>query len=157
MRSSLLVAAWGVFLFAGVLQIPCAQAQSAQPQSTKPHSAKSQSQSAMPSCHSGHFLVMRTSRIVPGGSVQGFKEAMADHAKWYADHGYGADKFTYGTVVNYDRATHKASLSPDTFMTLHWENVEVPHGKHDAGWDSFAAKYKKNSKILSETESCLVG
>ena len=106
-------------------------------------------------CPSGNYSVVRTSKIKPGGTLDGFKHAVADHAKWYIDHGYTADKFQWARVVTYDPAAKKMVASPDTVMTFHNNATEVPSAKRDAAWDAYVAEYAANSTIVTTTVVCV--
>ncbi|MFM5908252.1 MAG: hypothetical protein ACKOPO_11830, partial [Novosphingobium sp.] len=50
-------------------------------------------------CPSGKLQRLRVSEIVPGGSLAGFRAAFADHARWYASHGYTADRLSISPVI----------------------------------------------------------
>lgn len=106
-------------------------------------------------CPSGNYAVVRESQIKPAGSLEGLKKAMADHAKWYADHGYAGDRFTWGAVLERDEKAHKLVASKDKVMTFHWAASDVPAAKHDAAWAAFVAEYEANSTILSSRTVCM--
>lgn len=112
---------------------------------------------ADPLCPSGNYSQVRTSELIPGGTIEGFKKALAAHAKWYADHGYTADKFAWGQVIERDPATKKPTLSATKFVTYHFHASDITQAKQDAGWDAFVAIYKANSKITSSALVCMGG
>lgn len=108
-----------------------------------------------PDCAPGHMAIIRTSQIKPTGSFAGFAKAAADHAKWYADHGYAGDKFSWGRVWTFDAAKKTVVASPDQAMTFHFNDGNVPESaKADAGWQAFVAGYSANSTIVSTTFVC---
>lgn len=86
--------------------------------------------------------------------MAGFSKAVADHAKWYADHGY-ADQIVAAPVLAYDKASDSLAQVPDQIMTFHNHSVSVPKDKHDAAWDSYVAEYRANSTIATETLVCM--
>jgi len=110
---------------------------------------------AAPACAPGHMGIIRTSQIKPSGSFAGFGKAVADHAKWYTDHGYTGDKFSWGRVWTYDQAKKMPVALPDKAMTFHFNDTNVPDSaKSDAGWAAFVAEYSANSTIVSTTFVC---
>ena len=108
-----------------------------------------------PLCPSGNIAVIRISKITPAGSMAGFRKALADHAKWYADHGYGEDVISAAPILLFDAATNGVSKSPDTIMTFHTHAHDVPMDKHDKAWDAYVAEYRANSNIQTETMVCM--
>lgn len=103
-------------------------------------------------CPAGKLQRVRVSEIVPGGSVEGFREAFADHARWYAAHGYKADRLTFSPVM---RESGRARGTSQRLVTIHTGVSNVPRDKQDAAWKAFAAKYKANSRIVSTTLTCM--
>ncbi|MFM5908478.1 MAG: hypothetical protein ACKOPO_12985 [Novosphingobium sp.] len=106
-------------------------------------------------CPSGKLQRLRVSEIVPGGSLAGFKAAFADHARWYASHGYAADRLSISPVVGEygkSRARHGAMR----VVTIHSGVSNVPREKQDEAWRAFAQKYRANSRIVSTTLTCTV-
>jgi hypothetical protein len=106
-------------------------------------------------CPNGEIAIVRISKIAPGGSMEGFKAAMADHAKWYSDHGYTADREVLAPVIVSDPSHKDWSIAQDQVVTLHTHAQHVPDDKHDAGWDKFVAEYRANSQIVQEAMICL--
>ena len=106
-------------------------------------------------CPIGSPAIVRLSKIIPGGTMDGFKKAVADHSKWYADHGFAEDRQVLAPVVVYDQAKNGWSISPDQVMTIHTHATSVPMAKHDAAWDAYVAEYKANSEIVSSTAVCM--
>ena len=106
-------------------------------------------------CPNGDIAIMRYSKIAPGGSMDGFKAAVADHAKWYADHGFTADREIIAPVLMSDPTTHDWSIAKDQVLTIHTHAQRVPADKHDAGWDKFVAEYRANSQIVQEAMVCM--
>jgi hypothetical protein len=111
--------------------------------------------SADTKCPSGHYSVIRISQLTKGGTEAGFKAAMADHARWYADHGYTADTFSYGSTANLGASTYKNRPTPGEYVTFHTNASSVPADQHDAGWKAFVAKYAANSRILKTLTVCM--
>ncbi|HZV10053.1 MAG TPA: hypothetical protein VFF94_09865, partial [Novosphingobium sp.] len=107
-----------------------------------------------PVCAAADTVIYRVSELKPGGSLAGFAKAVADHIKWYADHGYTADVFSWGQVVDYDQASHTGKLSPTRVFTLHQHAAGVPHAQQDAGWAAFVSEYDANSNMVSMQLLC---
>lgn len=107
-------------------------------------------------CPGGDLTTVRTSVIKPGGTVEGLRQAMAAHAKWYADHGYTADQFAFGQVVAYDRTLKRRAPVAGKYVTLHWRSSEVPRDKRDAAWNAYVALYAANSRIAGTTVVCML-
>jgi hypothetical protein len=101
-------------------------------------------------CQVGNLVVIRVSMIAPNGSLAGFKNAVADHAKWYTDHGYSKDEIVIAQV----KAPDGVAKAPDEVMTIHYRFQPVPASKQDATWKAFVAEYRANSTIVSETTAC---
>ncbi|MGI4880107.1 MAG: hypothetical protein ACRYG4_21755 [Janthinobacterium lividum] len=102
-------------------------------------------------CGAGTMATMRVSRLIPGGTVAGFNEAVHDHAAWYASHGLKDDSFVTAPTVTPGRGS--TTLSTTTFVTIHVYGSGEP--KHDAAWDAYVGKYRANSTIASEARFCL--
>jgi len=105
-------------------------------------------------CSSGNVSIVRVSKLLPNGTLAGFSKAVADHAQWYASHGY-KDKIISAPVLVYDKTTNALVQSPDQIMTFHNHAGSVPKDKHDAAWDAYVAEYRANSTITSETIVCM--
>ena len=103
-------------------------------------------------CPAGKLQRVRVSEIVPGGSLAGFREAFADHARWYAANGYKADRLTFSPVL---RESGRGRGAGQRVVTIHTGVSNVPRDKQDAAWKAFAAKYKANSRIVSTTLACM--
>ena len=108
-----------------------------------------------PACSPGDAATIRISRIIPGGSMAGLEKAAADHARWYADHGYKNDRIFTAPMLVTDPQTKKLVPSTDVVMTFHTHDSEVPHSMEDAAWSAFVAEYRANSVIESTTHVCL--
>jgi hypothetical protein len=106
-------------------------------------------------CPTGSPAIVRTSKIKPGGSIAGFQKAVADHARWYASHGYTEDSFSSGRVLTMNPVTRAIAPTPDMMLTLHTKAVDVPAAKHDAAWNAYVAEYNANADIVSTTYVCL--
>ncbi len=103
-------------------------------------------------CPAGKLQRLRVSEIIPGGSIDGFREAFAEHARWYAGHGYKADRLTFSPVM---RESGRGRGAGQRLVTIHTSVSNVPRDKQDAAWKAFAAKYKANSRIVSTTLTCM--
>jgi hypothetical protein len=108
---------------------------------------------AAAACPDGDIAKLRMSKVPPTGSMAGLAKAVADHQKWYRDHGY-PDRIVLAPVLILDRASGRMVASPDQAMTLHLASHEVPGAKRDAAWDAYVAEYKANSQVTSETIIC---
>ncbi len=111
--------------------------------------------SAADLCPSGDVAKMRISKVTPSGSMAGIEQAVADHDKWYADHGFTEDRIILAPILVYDAANKAMRVAPDQVMTIHMHSHEVPKDKRDAAWDAYVAEYKANSDVASETVVCL--
>jgi hypothetical protein len=106
-------------------------------------------------CPSGNVAIIRIRTIAPKGPIAGFEKAAADHAKWYASHGYNEDRIVAAPVLLFDAATSKLRKSPDTVISFHYHSHDVPNEKHDKAWDAYVAEYNANSEIKSTTLVCI--
>ena len=104
-------------------------------------------------CPGGQLAVMRVSKIIPGGSMAGFREAARDHANWYRAKGLPVTQFTAPVMV-YSAKAKAQVASVREIVTVRLGSADVPRGKQDAGWAAFVAKYKANATIVSETRTC---
>ncbi len=102
-------------------------------------------------CPNGDIATLRTSTLTPSGTMAGLSKAVADHQKWYRDHGY-ADRILLAHVLTLDKGAMVASSNQA--ITFHLRAQEVPREKHDAGWDAFVAEYRANSTVTNETTIC---
>jgi hypothetical protein len=112
------------------------------------HSAPARSVSA---CAQGELTRIRVSKIKPGGSIAGFRDAVAAHSRWYKAHGYHIEQ-RIAPAVQFSRG--KARAASQEVMTFATSD-DVPREKHDAAWDAFVAKYRANSEIERETIVCM--
>jgi len=112
------------------------------------HSALAQSGSA---CAQGELTRIRLSKIKPGGSMAGFRDAVTAHTRWYKAHGYRIEQ-RIAPVVQFSKG--KAGASSHEVMTFATSD-DVPREKHDAAWQAFVAKYRANSEIERETIVCM--
>ncbi|MFM5930774.1 MAG: hypothetical protein ACKOPQ_07690 [Novosphingobium sp.] len=104
-------------------------------------------------CPAGKLQRLRVSEIVPGGTLAGFKAAFADHARWYASHGYAGDRLSISSVVG-ESGKARGRKGAVRVVTIHSGASNVPRDRQDAAWKAFAAKYKANSRIVSTTLTC---
>lgn len=102
-------------------------------------------------CAQGELTRIRVSKIKPGGSMAGFRDAVAAHTRWYQAHGYRIDQRIAPVMTSGKGAMQ---VSPDEVMTLA-TSADVPRDKRDAGWTAFVAKYQANSTIERETVVCM--
>jgi hypothetical protein len=104
-------------------------------------------------CPGGQLALMRVSKILPKGSMAGFREAARDHAAWYRAKGLPVTQFVAPVMVYSPRA--KAQVASDReVMTVRLGSADMPRGKADASWAAFVAKYKANATIVRETRTC---
>ena len=104
-------------------------------------------------CPNGDVATLRMSTLTPSGTMAGLAKAVADHQKWYRDHGY-ADRILLAHVLTLDKASGALAASPNQVITFHLRSLEVPKETHDAAWDRFVAEYRANSGVTSETTIC---
>ena len=102
-------------------------------------------------CSQGELTRIRLSKIKPGGSLAGFRDAVAAHTRWFKAHGYRIEQ-RIAPVVTF--AKGKAAAAAQEVMTFATSD-DVPRDKHDAGWQAFVAKYRANSDIERETIVCM--
>jgi hypothetical protein len=104
-------------------------------------------------CPGGQVAVVRTSRILPKGSMAGFREAARDHAAWYRTKGMAVTQFVAPVIVYSPKA--KAQVASDReVITVRLGSADMPRGSQDAEWKAFVAKYKANATIVRETRTC---
>ena len=107
-------------------------------------------------CPAGQEMaIMRISAIKPEGSRAGFDAAMAQHMKWYRDHGYEDNEQVAYAVLGYDREKQQPFVAKDKVLTIHYGSPGVPADKRDAGWEAYVAAYKANSDIVTQEIVCL--
>ncbi len=104
-------------------------------------------------CPGGQVAVMRTSKILPKGSMAGFREAARDHASWYRAKGLSVTQFVAPVMVYSAKAKGQVESTQEV-MTVRLGSADLPRGKTDADWAAFVAKYKANATIVSETRTC---
>ena len=102
-------------------------------------------------CTVGTLTRMRVSKIKPGGSMAGFRDAVAAHTRWYQSHGFRMDQRIAPVMTS---GKGRMQVSPNEVMTIA-TSADVPREKRDAGWTAFVAKYKENSTIERETVVCM--
>jgi hypothetical protein len=106
-------------------------------------------------CQVGNITTVRVSKLKTPASRPAFEKAMADHAKWYADHGFASDQFVKAPVIVPDAVKKTLVQSPDQIMTLHTHSSYVAPEKRDAGWKAFVDEYRASSDMLSEVSVCM--
>jgi hypothetical protein len=111
--------------------------------------------SATDLCQNGNVMTIRINKITSKGSAEGLEKAVADHAKWYADHGYTEDRIVSAPVLMYDQANRTMVKVADEVMTIHTNAHPVPRDKHDAAWEAFTAEYRANAENGAETTACM--
>lgn len=99
--------------------------------------------------------VLRVSKLIAGGTLDGARNAVSLHQKWYADHGYAADRILFEPVMTIDATAGRPVPSTDQFVTVHTRSSEVPPAKHDESWQAFVAAYNAQSAIVSTVITCL--
>jgi hypothetical protein len=106
-------------------------------------------------CPSGDVSIVRINKLTATGTMAGFEKAVADHKKWYADHGYAKDQIIAAPVLIYDRTTGMMKKSPDMILSFHNHSTDVPKEKQDAAWTAYVAEYRANTDIVTETAACM--
>jgi hypothetical protein len=91
------------------------------------------------------------SKIKPGGSMAGFRDAVAAHTRWYQSHHFAIRQRIAPVMKSTDG---KMRASSDEVLTIA-TSADVPRDKRDAGWAAFVAKYRANSTIERETVVCM--
>ena len=114
-------------------------------------SSRPESDRPAATCTKGELTRIRVSKIKPGGSMAGFRDAVAAHTRWYQSHGYRIDQRIAPVMIT---GKGRMQVSPDEVMTLA-TSADVPRDKRDAGWTAFVAKYQANSAIERETVVCM--
>ena len=104
----------------------------------------------------GEYWVIRKSEIIPGGTLDGFKKAVADHNAWYRKNGVTNNTQRVGRVVVAAK-DQAPKLADNIAVTIH---TNAPHDedklpRNDADWKAFVAEYRANSKIIEETPVCM--
>lgn len=104
-------------------------------------------------CPGGQPAVVRVSKILPKGSMAGFREAARDHAAWYRAKGIAVTQLVAPVVV-YNAKARAQVASDRQVMTVRLGSADMSRAKTDAGWAAFVSKYKANSTVVSETRTC---
>ena len=104
----------------------------------------------------GEIWVIRKSEIIPGGTLDGFKKAVADHNAWYRKNAVTGNAQRVGRVIVMAK-DQPPKLADTIVVTVH---VNAPHDedklpRNDAAWKTFVAEYRANSKIIEETPVCM--
>ena len=102
-------------------------------------------------CAQGQLTRIRLSKIKPGGSLAGFRDAVAAHTRWYRAHGYHIEQRIAPVIASGRAKDQGAGEEVMTFAT----SDDVPPAKRDAGWAAFVARYRANADIERETIVCL--
>jgi hypothetical protein len=103
----------------------------------------------------GRLATVRISEITPGGSVKGFRDAVAAHKAWVFSRGLTKDEITTVPVIVRDDKTHVRSYSDKQFWSIHIHGSNEPDPKHDETYDAFVKMYRDNSDIKSAFDICL--
>ena len=106
-------------------------------------------------CASGDIEVVRISKLTPKGSMAGVEKAVADHGKWYADHGYAEDRVILAPVFVTEGGGTFPSISANQFLTIHAHAHQVPADRQDAAWQAYVAEYDANSQIVTQSMVCI--
>jgi hypothetical protein len=112
-------------------------------------------QQNQPACD-GEIAVVRVSQIKPGGSVDGFVQAVAAHLAWYRSHGFTENRIFASRVLESD-ASGQTRYSEKTVLTYHFNppGMGNPPGRGDAAWNAYVQLYRDNSEIRSEYVTCM--
>ena len=110
---------------------------------------------AAPPCD-GDVANVRVTEIIPGGTMEGYLQAVAAHLGWYRAHGFKNNEIFVSKLMVEDPASHKLVYSKNQVVAFH---IRPPYmgGStwHDAGWDTFHNLYRKNSNIVKEYDICI--
>jgi hypothetical protein len=111
-----------------------------------------------PTCE-GELWIVRKSRIVEGGTMEGFLQAIEAQMAWYRANGIVDNETAVGPVQD---AALGATPQPveNIVMTIHMDSPSgpadgLPYG--DAEWDAFVRLFGENSEIVEETRFCNTG
>lgn len=111
-----------------------------------------------PTCD-GEIWIVRKSRIIEGGTMEGFLQAIEAQMAWYRANGVMTNETAVGPVL---AAT--LGITPQPFenlvMTIHMDSPrspadDLPYG--DAAWDAFVQRFAENSEIVEESRFCHTG
>jgi hypothetical protein len=142
---------WFIFSAAAALALASGAAAQTRHATYYQRSSRPNSDRPAATCASGELTRIRVSKIKSGGSMAGFRDAVAAHTRWYQSHGYRIEQRIAPVMTS---GKGSMQVSPDEVMTLA-TSADVPREKRDAGWAAFVAKYKANSTIERETIVCL--
>ena len=98
-------------------------------------------------CAGGHPVVIRVSKLKPGGAAT-FAKATVDQRAWYRAHGITTNEQYVGAVLT------PTGPSADQMVTLHMD-APLKRPDADAAWNAFVAEFRDSSDIVSETRACL--
>ena len=106
-------------------------------------------------CARGELIVMRVSRIVEGGSREGFDQAVDHQLSWYRAHGFTANRLLTADVLAQDAASKGWSTSGSEVMSLHVNPPAMSAIKTDSDWSAFVSEFKRNAVVETERTACL--
>jgi hypothetical protein len=113
-------------------------------------------QQNLPACD-GEITVVRVSKIKPGGSMNGFMQAVAAHLAWYRSHGFKDNRIVAARVLEPEAPGGKFGYSEKTVLTYHFNPPGMSNtpGRGDEAWKAYVKLYRDNSDIQSEYVTCM--
>jgi hypothetical protein len=101
----------------------------------------------------GQIEVIRLSTIIPGGTIAGFREAVAQRNAWYNSRHASANDQIVARVIRKGSSKSGYTTAGDEVVTL--QTNPPPELKHDAAYNAFTKKFQANSKITMERTVCI--
>jgi hypothetical protein len=110
---------------------------------------------AAPPCD-GDVANVRLTEIIPGGTMEGYLQAVDAHRAWYRAHGYKNNEIFVARLMVEDPTTHQLTYSKTRVLAFHIRPPFMGGSTgHDAGWDNFHDLYRKNSNIVTAYDICI--
>lgn len=106
-------------------------------------------------CAKGELVVIRVSRIVEGGSREGFDQAVDHQRSWYRAHGFTANRLLTADVLAQDAPSRDWSKSASEVMSLHVNPPPMSAIRTDQDWSAFVSEFKRNAVVEMERTGCL--
>jgi hypothetical protein len=104
----------------------------------------------------GDVANVRLTEIIPGGTMEGYLQAVDAHRAWYRAHGYTHNDIFVARLMVEDPATHQLVYSKTRVLAFHIRPPFMGGSTgHDTGWDAFHELYRKNSNIVTAYDICI--
>ncbi len=107
-----------------------------------------------PACN-GDLEHIRISEIKPGGTMQGFMNAVDAHRAWYRANGITSDEIFAVPLRIRDEQTHEWKISDKQAMSFHINPPDKNPNEGNESWKAFVKQYQDNSKVISEYTICM--